>query len=188
MSAAEPLVIPRKVWTRAEVNRLSLDGLSLELVNGELIDRMGKKPPHVYWKTILGNWLREHFGEDFVRSEDPIDVAPADNPTSEPEPDLIVTYKPIQLTRGMNPKPEDLRLVAEISDSTYDYDRTIKAALYARAAIRDYWIVDVRNADAPRLLVHRDPKAGIYQAVTYGHDEDVTVMEGLTLRLKNLMY
>ena len=138
MSAAKHLIIPRKIWTRAEVNRLSWDGLNLELVNGELIDHMGKKPPHNYWKTTLGDWLREQFGIGFVRSEDPIDVAPEDNPTSEPEPDVFVTYQPIQETRGVNPKPEDLRLVVEVSDSTFEYDRTIKAALYDRAGNRVY--------------------------------------------------
>ena len=187
MSAAEPLIIPRKVWTREEVERLSWEGLSLELVNGELIDRMGKKPPHIYWKTVLGKWLRANFGDDFVRSEDPIDVAPEDNPTSEPEPDLSVTYLPIQVTRGSNPKPEDLRLVVEVSDTTYDYDRTIKATLYARAGIREYWLLDVRNAEAPRLIVNLEPKEGGWHRVfIFGHDEEITVFEGLpTLRLKN---
>lgn len=170
------------------MGRLSLPDLKLELVNGELIDRMGKKPPHVYWKTILGDWLREQFGAGYVRSEDPIDVAPTDNTTSEPEPDLIVTYHSIQDTRGINPKPEDLRLVVEVSDSTYEYDRTIKAALYARAGIREYWVIDLRDLDAPRLIVHLEPNEGGWnQRFTYGHEENITVMQGLTLRLKDLM-
>ncbi|MFL6452324.1 MAG: Uma2 family endonuclease [Bryobacteraceae bacterium] len=187
MSAAEPLFIPRKVWTRAEVERLSLDGLSLELVNGELIDRMGKKPPHVYWKGELRDWLIANFGGECVRSEDPIDVAPEDNPTSEPEPDLMVTYQSRRELRNSNPKPEDLRLVVEISDSTYDFDMKVKAALYARGGIREYWVVDVRVPDAPRLIVHLDPKDGQYSSFAYPHDEDVTVMQGLTLCLKHLM-
>lgn len=187
MSTAEPLFIPRKVWTRAEVDRLSWNGLSLELIDEELIDRMGKRPPHVYWKTVLRDWLTEQFGSAYVRSEDPIDVAPADNPTSEPEPDLIVTYQSIQITRGVNPKPEGLRLVVEVSDTTFDYDRTVKATIYARAGIREYWIVDIRDTDSPRLIVHLEPKAGQYQVVAYGHDEDITVLQGLTLRLKNLL-
>jgi Uma2 family endonuclease len=147
MSATESIVIPRKIWTRIEVDRLLLNGLSLELVNGELLDRMGKKPPHVYWKTILGGWLREMFGDEYVRSEDPIDVAPEDNPTSEPEPDLIVTYQSIHVTHGINPKPADLRLVVEVSDATYEYDTNIKAQLYARAGICEFWVLDVREVD-----------------------------------------
>ena len=187
MGAAEPLVIPRKVWTRAEVDRLSWDGLSLELINGDLIDRMGKRPPHIYWKTVLRDWLIEHVGAPYVRTEDPIDVAPEDNPTNEPEPDLSVTHLSMQEMRGANPKPENLRLVVEISDHTYSFDRTIKAALYARAGIREYWLLDVRKVDAPRFLVHREPKDGQYQVSTHSYDEDVHVLQGYSLCLKSLM-
>ena len=186
MSAADQIAIPRKVWTRAEVDRLSLDDLHLELVNGELIDRMGKKPPHVYWKSNLRDWLIEQFGAKYVRTEDPIDVAPEDNPTSEPEPDIVVTNQSRKVTRGANPKPEDLRLVVEVSDSTYDYDRTIKAALYARAGIQEYWVVDVRIPDAPRLVVHREPKAGSYSTTAFSHTDNIPV-NGITLCLNDLL-
>ncbi len=170
------------------MDRLSLNGLSLELVNGELLDRMGKKPPHVYWKTILGGWLREMFGDEYVRSEDPIDVAPEDNPTSEPAPGLIVTYQSIHATHGINPKPEDLRLVVEVSDTTYEYDRTIKARLYARAGISELWVLDVREVACPLLLVHLAPttEGGWTRVVTYKHDENITMPEGFVLSLMKL--
>jgi hypothetical protein len=137
------------------VDRLSLNGRSLELVNGELLDRSRKKPPHIYWKTILGGWLREMFGGEYVRSEDPIDVAPEDNPTSEPAPDLIVTYQSIHVTR---------------------------------AGIREFWVLDVREVDSPRLLVHLAPttEGAWKQVVTYKHDENVTMREGFVLSLMNL--
>lgn len=128
------------------------------------------------------------FGGACVRSEDPIDVAPEDNPTSEPEPDLIVTYQSRRELRDANPKPEDLRLVVEVSDSTYEFDRTIKAALYARAGIREYWAVDVRNSSAPRLLVHLEPhETGYYRVFSCEHDQEVAVLQRLTLCLKDFM-
>lgn len=185
MSAAD---IPRKIWTRVEADLLPSDTLSLELVNGELIDRMGKKPPHVYWKSILLEWLVANFGFGHVRSEDPIDVAPEDNPTSEPEPDLIVTYRSMKETRGANPSPEDLRLVVEVSDRTYNYDKTVKAALYARAGITEYWILDIRTANAPRLLVHLGPREGRYHSLTtYNYESSIEVLNGLRLRLSSLV-
>ncbi len=166
---------------------MSFDGLSLELVNGELIDRMGKRPPHVFWKTVLRDWLTAQFGAEYVRSEDPIDVGPEDNPTSEPEPDLSVTYEPIRVTRGINPKPENLRLVVEISDATYDFDTKVKAALYARAGIVEYWVVDVRTVDTPRLIVHLDPSEGWYRASAFSHEDRVAVVSERVLCLKDLM-
>jgi len=40
--------------------------------------------------ALLSGWLIQVFGIRFVNSEAPIDVAPEDNPTNQPEPDLIV--------------------------------------------------------------------------------------------------
>jgi hypothetical protein len=54
---------PRKVWTRAECAVLAsvglLEGGRFELVGGELIDKMGKKRPHVNALTLLMAWLVE---------------------------------------------------------------------------------------------------------------------------------
>ena len=81
---------PRKRWTRAQCATLEASGLldqeSLELVEGELISKMGKKRPHVNSFTLLQGWLVQVFGLRLVNAEAPIDVAPEDNPTNEPIP------------------------------------------------------------------------------------------------------
>lgn len=91
------------------------------------------------------------FGERFVNPEAPIDVAPEDNPTNEPEPDLLVLATPTREFRDFQP---------------------IEAELYARAGIIEYWVV----ADAARrLIVHREPIEGLYRAVTaYSEEETVS--------------
>ena len=117
-------------------------------------------------------WLVRTFGEQFVNPEAPIDVAPEDNPSNEPEPDLVVLTKPSREFRDANPRPADLRLVVEISGSTLGFDLTTKAELYARAGIIEYWVVDIA---ARRFIVHRDPQEGLYGSVTaYGEQECVT--------------
>ena len=188
MSAAD-IHIPRKLWTRVEVKKIDpVLAESLELIHGDLIDTMGKKPPHVYWKHALFDWLSKQFGFEYVRSEDPIDVSPEDNSTNEPEPDLAVTKQSIRVTRGVNPKPADLRLVVEVSDTTYDLDRKVKACLYDRAGIEEYWIVDIRKTEAPRLLVHREPQDGSYRVLnTYSHTAVAEVLSGRRLCLKDLL-
>ncbi|MDZ4802503.1 MAG: Uma2 family endonuclease [Bryobacteraceae bacterium] len=157
---------PRKVWTRAEYDKLSaamLNDERLELVNGELISKMGKKRPHVNAMVLLHAWLQDVFGFRFVQPEAPIDVAPEDNPTSEPEPDIIVTRQDLSYFKRFNPGPADVLLVVEISHTTLGFDLTSKARLYARAAIADYWVLDVSGR---RLIVHRDPRDGKYASVT----------------------
>ena len=52
---------PRKRWTRAECQMLESTGLweqqHLELIEGDLIDRMGKKRPHVNVMILVMEWL-----------------------------------------------------------------------------------------------------------------------------------
>jgi Uma2 family endonuclease len=139
------------------------DQQRLELVQGELISKMGKKRPHTNALVAVHEWLRLTFGAQFVNQETPIDVAPEDNPINEPEPDLIVLSKPSREFRNANPQPSDVRLLVEISHSTLGFDLTTKAELYARAGIIEYWVVDVA---ARQLIVHRDPREGLYRLVT----------------------
>ena len=138
-----------------------------ELIEGDLIEKMGKKRPHTEAWEVIARWLFGVFS--IVNSETLIDVAPEDNPTSEPEPDLIVLKHRV---RDANPKPEDLLLVVEISDSSLRFDLTVKAGLYARAGILDYWVFDVLGH---RIGIHRDPHSGVYQSVQwYGEGETVS--------------
>ena len=66
----------RKRWTRAECATLESAGLfdqrHYELVEGELIDRMGKNSPHVISLALIAIWLRRAFGDLFVLTE-PVD-------------------------------------------------------------------------------------------------------------------
>ena len=52
----------------------------LELIEGELISKMGKKRPHTNAMVIMHAWLLRVFGEQYVNQEASIDVAPVDNP------------------------------------------------------------------------------------------------------------
>jgi Uma2 family endonuclease len=170
-----PLEVPRKKWTRAECEALASCGLwdqqKLELITGELITKMGKKRPHSNVFALLNVWLVGVFGS-LVNPETPIDVAPEDNPTNEPEPDFIVLNRPLSQFQAGNPKPEDLALVVEVADSTLRFDLSIKAALYARAEIREYWVADVAGR---RMIVHREPAGGIYRSVTaYSEEESLS--------------
>lgn len=111
------------------------------------------------------------FGQQFVNRESPIDIAPEDNPASEPEPDVILLRRPTLDDRKSNPRPSDLRLVVEVSDTTLGFDLTRKVSLYARAKIVEYWVFDLAGK---RLIVHRDPRAGHYQSImAYGEQESI---------------
>ena len=112
------------------------------------------------------------FDETLVYQEAPISVAAQDTPTSEPEPDIIVLKPEAAGYSAEQPGPNDLALVVEVSDTTITFDLTIKASLYARAGIVDYWVVDL---NARRLIVHRQPANGVYDSViAYSESEMVS--------------
>jgi Uma2 family endonuclease len=166
---------PRKRWTRSECEVAEAAGLfdqeRLELIDGELISKMGKKRPHVNSDSRLFAWLIRVFGEDNVNFEAPIDVSPEDNPTNEPVPDQIVLKPSYTGFLSDMPQPEDLALVVEVADTTLTFDLTVKAALYARAGIVEYWVLDFSGR---RLVVHRDPQDGRYRSiVAYSEQESV---------------
>ncbi len=81
---------------------------------------------------------------------------------SEPEPDVAVI--PGSFEDYEEDHPTTAALLVEVSDSTLLYDRSVKASLYARANIPEYWVVDLVNH---RLEVRREPERMPGEA--YGH-------------------
>jgi hypothetical protein len=56
------------------------------------------------WSPYKPGWC-ERSVPSLVNSKAPIDVAPEDKPTNEPEPDLVVLAKPSQEFQDANPRP-----------------------------------------------------------------------------------
>lgn len=68
-----------------------------------------------------------------------------------PEPDVLVARPP---SDGRYYGAEDAVLVVEVSVATRDSDRKIKAPLYARAGIAEYWLVE---PEARTVRIYRRP-------------------------------
>jgi len=174
----QPLSPSRKRWTREECSRLESAGIlelgRVELIDGELINKMGKNRPHMVTLAILMKWLAGVFGMDYILQEPTIDVSPQDNSTNAPEPDAVALLRPwSELLRSAFVKPDQMALVAEVSDTSLSYDLNVKARLYARAGIQEYWVFDIAGA---RLIAHRQPlqEEGRYASVVaYGEGESV---------------
>jgi Uma2 family endonuclease len=116
-------------------------------------------------------WLLDAFGRNLVNADAPIDVNPGDNSSNEPEPDLIVLNRGFADFVSANPQSADISLIVEITDSSPNFDLSVKAALYARAGIIEYWVLDVAGR---RLFCHRDPSGGSYRSIViYGDNESV---------------
>ena len=105
----------------------------------------------------------------------PIDRRRADQQdgqeTAPCERAVPVLNRDISNFTSAKPRPEDLHLVVEVADTTPAFDLTTKAALYARAGIVEYWVLDVIGR---RMVVHRNPQLGRYALImAYGEQESV---------------
>ena len=183
------VALPHKLWTRQECGVLErtgvLDPERYELIEGELILRMGKNQPHMIVQALLYGWLHSIYGTLVALQDPTIDLNPAENSTNEPQPDVIVLDRSFRTISG-RPTPEHLMLVGDVSDSSLSFDLKVKARLYARAGIAEYWVVDLKGR---RVIVHRRPEAGRYlNVVAYSVDEMVETLgaPGVAIRVGDL--
>jgi len=115
------------------------DDDSVELLEGWLVFKMPKNPPHRVTtrlvRTALENILPRGW---YVDSQEPITLS-----NSEPEPDIVVVRGDTRQYLDRHPGAENIALIIEVSDTTLQRDRTVKKGIYARAGISIYWILNL---------------------------------------------
>lgn len=141
-------------WSRREYDRLVELGVldedePIELLDGRLVVKEPQYTPHATAILLAEAALRRVFGRGWlVRPQLPIALDRA----SEPEPDVcVVRGEPRDYLRSHPSRPV---LIVEVAESGLNIARMVKAQLYARAGIREYWIVDLKGR---ALEVHRRP-------------------------------
>src|SRR5262245_34805705 len=169
---------PRFRWSVDDYEKLIKYGIltenhKVELIRGEIIPKMPIGDPHAACVKRLNRMFGRLVGENAVLSvQDPIRLA-----DSEPEPDFALLAPRDDLYSTGKPQPAEIFLVAEVADSSVDFDREVKAPLYAENGIAEYWIVNLIDRC---LEVHRRPRAD-------GKFEDVrTLRPGESISLVQL--
>ena len=79
---------------------------------------------------------------------------------NQPQPDFALLHPRPDFYKASSPTPADVFLLVEVADTTLRYDRRIKAPLYARTGIPEYWLIDVNDAT---ITVYRDPAPDGYR-------------------------
>ena len=135
----------RKKFTIDEYHRLSDlgffdNGEKVELIRGEIINMSPKRTAHSVCNYLFLKKLTLMLGDlAMVRGQEPISIPP----NSEPEPDIAIALNRADHYLSSHPTPTDIVLIAEISDSTLQYDCETKPSLYAEAGIDNYWIFNL---------------------------------------------
>src|SRR4051794_9689051 len=97
----------------------------VELLEGILVQQMGKNPPHTFATQFIRDELPPMMpaGLWFVSDQEPITTT-----DSEPEPDVFIVRgrRRDYLAQDRHPGPADMGLVIEVSESTLATDRGTK--------------------------------------------------------------
>jgi Uma2 family endonuclease len=148
----------------------------VELLDGELVAKMPKKPPHSLATCLTRRALDGIVPVGwYVRAQEPITFG-----ESEPEPDVTVVRGGPRQYPDHHPGPSDVALVVEVADTTLQSDRTTKKRLYAGAAMPVYWIV---NLPQEQIEVYTGPSGAAAvpdyrQCLVYGTADAVPVTIG----------
>jgi Uma2 family endonuclease len=111
----------------------------LHLINGILVAKMTKKPPHVIacektrdalMRAVPTNWR--------VMVEAPVRI-PNYN---EPEPDVALARGSVQDYEEHHPEPPDVALLVEVADSSLQDDRDL-TVVYGGGGVPVFWIVNL---------------------------------------------
>ena len=180
-------VKPRLI-TVAEYDRMIEAGIytendRIELLNGEIIELMPKGAKHTSANSrIVRLFLRLLDNKAIVRSQDPIWL----DEISEPEPDIVLAKWNETDYAERHPKPEEILLVMEISDTTLVYDREDKARAYSRNGIQQYLLLNLQNQT---LEDYRQPSADGYgskQTFHKGESFSLAVFPEIEIKVDDL--
>ncbi len=131
----------------------------IELIDGYMVDKMGKNAEHSYSTKETVKALDRRLPAGWTwRQEQPVRIPAYD----EPEPDIAIIRGTDADYRHRIPTAADVGLPVEVSDSTLVQDRGVKLAAYAKDGIPVYWIVNL--VDRQVEVYTRPTKAGRYRS------------------------
>ncbi|MEM7658996.1 MAG: Uma2 family endonuclease [Bacteroidota bacterium] len=154
--------LQRRTITVAEYHKMREVGIlqedeAIELLNGQIIHMSPKGSKHSNAVRRITRWLYQHLEtKAVINVQDPIDLLGM----SEPEPDISLLLPPMEQYDLRHPKPKEVFLIIEVSDSSLELDRTEKLAAYASAGIQEYWIV---NLPERQIEVYREAIGTAYR-------------------------
>jgi Uma2 family endonuclease len=167
----------------ADYHRMIAEGIldeddRVELIDGEIVAMSAVGSLHAGTVNRLNSFLVRTLGDTAVVAvQNPVQLSD----DTEPEPDIAVLLPRADFYSTAHPLPPDVLFLIEVGDSSFLADRRAKLPRYARAGIRESWLV---NLEVSELERHTDPDHKGYRegvVITRGQRLASTVVAGLTL-------
>ncbi len=151
------------------------DGDPVELLEGHIVYKMSRNPPHDAVLDQTREMLQDRLPAGWrVRVQSAITT-----PDSEPEPDLALVPGPASRYAQRHPGPQDVAVVVEVADTSLALDRATKARIYAAAGIVIYWIINIPD----RMVEVYTDSTGSNAAPRYRQRQDFGVGQEVPLVL-----
>lgn len=146
----------------------------VELISGEILEMSPVGRQHAACVDRLTElFILSLSTQAMVRNQNPIRL----ENNSEPQPDLVILKRRDDFYSGRHPISEDVLALIEVSDTTIEFDRTVKLPLYAQARIAEVWIIDINSQI---IEVYRDPSGDFYQEIQRFSRGDSVTFQFLT--------
>ena len=130
----------------------------VELIEGVVVPKMPRNPPHRVGTRKTAKALERMIPAGwYVAQQEAIVIGQG----SKLEPDVSVVPAELEFDATRDPLAAECCLVVEVADSSLEYDRNKKLALYAAAGIPVYWIVNLIDR-VVEVYTGPDPAAGRY--------------------------
>lgn len=144
-----------------------LEGRRVQLIYGEIVEMSPEGPIHSNNIIRVASYL-QHLLQDVahVREAHPITLS-----NSEPEPDIAIVKGSIDNYWRSHPIQSDIFLLIEVAQSSINYDKVVKAKLYAAEGVPEYWLIDLKNN---LVIVYTESQNGDYKTVTSFKDGIIT--------------
>jgi Uma2 family endonuclease len=182
---------PRRAFTVDEIGRMIEVGVigedeRFELIEGEIVMLAAEGVAHERIKSALNIAVVRALPHDLTVG---VAVTLRLTDTVMLKPDIAVFPKELfkKSSEGFAQlDPGEAQLVIEVSASSLTYDKGLKARLYARHRVREFWVVD---ANTHTTWVHTGPNGDAWSSiVTRGPQDALTTsaLPGFSTRLSEI--
>ncbi len=114
----------------------------VELIEGDIVAMAPIGSLHAACVNKLTRLFTEIFGKEvIVAVQNPILIGEF----SEPQPDIALLKPRADFYAERLPRPEDVRLLVEVADTSLAFDRKVKLPLYAKSGIRETWLANLEE-------------------------------------------
>jgi Uma2 family endonuclease len=179
---------PRRAFTVEDIGRMIEAGIigedeKFELIEGEIVMMAAKGVAHERIKSALMIAVVRALPDHLTVG---VEVTLRLTDTVMLEPDIAVFPKELfkkSSTGFARLDPGEACLVIEVAASSLAYDKGLKARLYARHRVKEFWVVD---ANERTTWVHTGPSGEGWSSIVKSGPEDalaISALPGFSIRL-----